>query len=274
MSEVLEGDIDVLPPDVETKVVALRGLPAESQASAVTAMLGHAQAGLLTAIAAQDLPSIRDWRAKASAIQEMTKQLQLGRDMQVQAAEFVRRAERGLGVGIRDGQLAGTVETQQEARVRAGKLRHSADGSQPLAEKARPTDFATSWDLSGSGGGPGIYDLTDGISDGQFDEALTEARGEGNLSRANVARKAKAKTKPAIDADHPLIDAEVARPFRKTARGRKTVEQLAVTIYNLALGVGDIDPAEVDAEQLRSEINITYEAIGVIKRFLKEVNSQ
>ncbi|MBE5512524.1 hypothetical protein [Mycobacteroides abscessus] len=61
----------------------------------------------------------------------------------------------------------------------------------------------------------GIYDLADGVSDEQFEEAITEARAEGNLSRANVARKCKDKARAVrevVDADDPLIDAAAAEP--------------------------------------------------------------
>jgi len=49
-----------------------------------------------------------------------------------------------------------------------------------------PTRFASTGELPSNGGG--IYGLTDGVSDERFDEALTEAKDEGNLSRANVIR--------------------------------------------------------------------------------------
>lgn len=42
----------------------------------------------------------------------------------------------------------------------------------------------------------GIYAMTDGVTDEDFEQALKEARAEGNLSRTNVARKAKAKAQP------------------------------------------------------------------------------
>ena len=35
----------------------------------------------------------------------------------------------------------------------------------------------------------GIYDMTDGVPDEKFEAAITEAKTEGNLSRANVVRK-------------------------------------------------------------------------------------
>lgn len=53
-----------------------------------------------------------------------------------------------------------------------------------------PTDYAAPHELSGEPAGCGIYAMTDGVSDEQFEEAITEARDEGNMSRANVARKA------------------------------------------------------------------------------------
>lgn len=55
--------------------------------------------------------------------------------------------------------------------------------------------------------------MTDGVSDEQFEEALTQAREEGNLSRANVARKAKSKArKESVDADDSLTDATGPKP--------------------------------------------------------------
>jgi len=164
---------------------------------AVTAMLSHARTGLLVAIAAQDLPQIVEYKAKAAAIQEVTKQLRLGKEMQLDAAEFLRRAERGLGVAIREGQKPenGTVETVLEAKSRAGLVRHGTQHN--LDEnllKPKPTDLATPAELYGNGRDSfGIYDLTDNVSEVQFEEALAEAKAEQNLPRANVARKAKAK---------------------------------------------------------------------------------
>ena len=39
------------------------------------------------------------------------------------------------------------------------------------------------------GNGAGIYAMTDGVSDADFEDAIGEAKAEGNLSRANVVRK-------------------------------------------------------------------------------------
>jgi hypothetical protein len=61
-------------------------------------------------------------------------------------------------------------------------------------------DFAPDF-FDNSHKGSSISDFTDGVSDAQFDEAINEARADGSLSRANVARKCKAKSKPVIDAE-------------------------------------------------------------------------
>lgn len=265
---------EVLPPDVHTKVSALQRLDGESQARAVTVMLNHARTGLLTAIAAQDLPQIVEWKQKAAAIQEIAKQVRLGKDMQMDAAEFLRRAERGLGVAIRDGQERGEVETTSEGKSRGAFMRDDLLDKQII--KPKPTDFAKARELSGNAthGDPGIYGMTDGVSDAQFAEALGEARDEGNLSRANVARKCKAKAKPVIDADDPLIDADVEpapKPVRKTAGARKVMTDLVVSMSGLAFIVKDTDPAEVDLESHRGDIESIRQDINVIRRFLKSV---
>jgi len=103
-------------------------------------------------------------------------------------AEFVRRAERGLGVAIREGQERGAVLRQGEKIDRGANQYQSGAVDQMENTKPGPESFAPKGELHGSRG-DGIYALTDNVSDEQFDEVLIEARDEGNLSRANVARR-------------------------------------------------------------------------------------
>ena len=148
-------EVEVLPPEVHQKVNALETLDAEAQARAVTAMLSHSRTGLLAAVAAQDLPLIVEFKAKASAIHEISKQLRLGKDMQADAAEFLRRAERGLGVAIREGQANGTV-------AKRGDI--GGNRSTPVPDLVKTTGLATKGELHGRGGEKhtGIYAMTDG----------------------------------------------------------------------------------------------------------------
>jgi hypothetical protein len=120
--------------------------------------------------------------ALAAAVHPERKRLE--KDVLLDVAELVRRAERAIGVAIRQGQEAGTV---RDARGSKQLLR--ADGGGPLLS---PRDFCNAGELSPGNGQAGVYTLTDGIPDEAFEAAIKEARAEGNLSRASVARKAEA----------------------------------------------------------------------------------
>lgn len=278
MTIIFEGEaIDVLPSEVESKVVALRDLDGDSQAAAVTVMLSHSRTGLLAAIAAQDLPQIVEWKAKASAISEVAKQLRLGKDMQQDAAEFVRRAERGLGVGIREAQARGEVETCNEGKARGSLIRDQVVTYDKV--KPKPTDFASKHELTNTHGG--IYDLADGVSDEQFEEAITESRVEGNLSRANVARKCKVKAQPkreVVDASDPLIDADVASapaatkwPFRNSPT--EFLAEITGSIAAFAENIKWITAGSVELEELEALTKQARDAWSRINKHLKEINN-
>lgn len=142
---------------------------------------------------------------------------------QVAPAEFVRRAERGLGVAIREGQADGTVETVSEGKSRGSAVRDDVVTYDEI--KPKPTDFAGKYELSNTHGG--IYDLTDGVSDEQFEESIAEAKDEGNLSRANVARKAKGKAQ-IVDPAPPSTSPNPAdMPVHRKRMGNKHPEPAA-----------------------------------------------
>ncbi len=116
-----------------------------------------------------------------------TKQLGLSKEIQQDAQEMVRRAEYALGKAIRAGQEQGEIRKQGE--VVQAYDRWSGDVQRTdNSTKASPTDFVSMNELSGADSN-GIYALVDNVPESQFEEALTEARDEGNLSRANVVRK-------------------------------------------------------------------------------------
>lgn len=106
------------------------------------------------------------------------------------AVEMLRRAERALGLAIRRGQQAGEIETRHDATLRATQSREDRrTGAVTVVTKTRPMDYLTRSERSHSNGD--VFDLTDGVTDRCFEEALAAARAEGNLSRANVVRKVK-----------------------------------------------------------------------------------
>lgn len=275
------AELVILPPSRDEKLAAMARMTAEQQVEHVTELLVHSHAGLLVAIAAQDLPGIAEAKQKASTIQEIVKQLRMANDMQLHAIEFVRRAEYGLGVGIRDGQRRGEVETKAEASARGAATRDGLLDKQTI--KPKPTDFATSRELSGNAthNDPGIYGMVDGVSEAQFEEALSEARTERNLSRANVARKCKAKanaTRETVDADDPLIDADVASappatkwPFRNTPT--EFLAEITGSIAAFAENIKWITAGSVESDELETLTKQARDAWSRINKHLKEINN-
>ena len=291
---------EILPPDVESKVTALRTLGGESQARSVTVMLNHARTGLLTAIAAQDLPGIVEYKQKAHAITEISKQLRLGKELQLDAAEFLRRAERGLGVAIREGQANGTVETRSDAASRASierdiKLGRSTKSSDDIVDKTKIVDLLTRTEQSGGRSADcSVFAMTDNVSDQQFDEAIDESKSEGNLSRANVARKAKAKAKHVISEGDPLIDADIdpapnptvnnvitpeqvdeikkpkPRPFKKS--DSEMLAEISGSLRNFADLISYIDANHLTADDVKPVIQ-ALTALGGIRKQLKEIKN-
>lgn len=129
-----------------------------------------------------DIDQIVEVKSQAEAVRVYTMQKQLGKDAQLSAQEIVRRAERGIGVAIRKGQAAGII------RKRGDDARTDLDRETNLVSAKSYFSNGDEWHDT--------YVMTDGVSDSEFDNAVTEARTEGNLSRANVIRKISSR-KPA-----------------------------------------------------------------------------
>lgn len=141
----------------------------------------RAKAWLAGALEHGDIDQIAEVKSQAEAIRVYTMSKQLGKDAVLSATEIVRRAERGIGVLIRRGQEVGAIDENRRGRP---KNFHQSNNL------PRPSDFASKGELHGSSSRqPGIYDLTDNVSNGQFEQVIGDARAEGNLSRANVVRK-------------------------------------------------------------------------------------
>jgi hypothetical protein len=193
----------------------------------------RAKAWLREALDHGEIDQIVECKSQAEAIRVYTMSKQLGKDAELAATEIVRRAERGIGLATRRGQAEGTIRRHGENHghggdyERNGKTVHVA--VRPVDNKVSPGEYA------GNGNARvATYVMTDGVSDEDFEEAVSDARGEGNLSRANLVRKIQARKPPA-----PL-------PQRNTKRhpgGRKPhadtllhcVLQLQGTVERLAI---------------------------------------
>lgn len=162
-----------------TDVALLDSLPKEQQELAVTMMLDQAKQWLDRAMESTNpAREVSEFRAFMATVAEASKQKRLSEDIQLDASEMVRRAERALGVAIREGQEKGAIVS----RGQIGNGRSSQDDdlqspSQYFSHAQEKTD---------------IYGMTDGVTDEQFEEVMVEAREEKNVSRSNIVRKIKA----------------------------------------------------------------------------------
>ena len=107
-------------------MAAVEALDPQAREVAVTQMLTEARAWLAHAVESTGPQVIANFKAQMATVAEATKQLNLSKEIQLDAQEMVRRAERGVGLAIRKGQAEGTIETETEARVRAGAIRQQS----------------------------------------------------------------------------------------------------------------------------------------------------
>lgn len=185
---------------------------------AVSSYLEQARDWLARAVDETGPEQIAAAKAEIATAAEATKQLGLSKEIQLDAQEMVRRAEYALGKAIRKGQAEGTVAKRSDNQWTLSDDPHND------SQKSRPTDFASRRELFGANANQaGIYDLSDGVSDQTFDRAIDDAKAEGNLSRANLARKiigaseVKAKRKPLPDVARDT-GWELRRAVEKVAR--------------------------------------------------------
>lgn len=167
----------------------LESLTPAQRDAAVTAYLVDARDRLALALAATGPEQVKAIKAEASVIAEMSRQVGVSKEIQTDAQEMVRRSEFALGKAIRAGQEAGTVRKNGEHEFAGNQ--HGA-GPVPetntYSQESPKAFFGTSNEMVDT------YAMSDNVTEEEFEAALTEARAEGNVSRANVVRKVKERT--------------------------------------------------------------------------------
>jgi hypothetical protein len=198
----------------------------------VVLCLERGKSWLAEALDKGDLDALVNVKGYAEVLRVATVQKQLGKDAELTAAELVRRAERAIGLGLRRGQEDGAV-------ARRGERGDLHDG------KILVSSFFT--------GGQDTQDtfaVTDGVSDEVFEAALSEAKEEGNVSRANVVRKVKTRT---TTTESQEVTSASAPPRNMPA------EQRAEQIRPLAA-------AGMVASQISAEIGVSEERVRELAR--------
>ena len=232
MTEIIEGELLAAPSSAEmsswkSRIAALETSDPERAEVEITDALTFSNEMLRAvsdvtvqapAVGAQ-FASAGVGTAKLAAVRaaEFAKRLDLSKDLRLESDMQVRRWERALGTAIRDGQARG------EIRGTGGDMSKTSLGSSALPS---PTEFASNKELNGDGKS-GIYALTDGTTPEQFEDALTEAREDGNVSRANVVRKLKAAN--VVDmATGEVIDLDTLTPDNRAARQEERARMLGL----------------------------------------------
>lgn len=187
------------------------------QEMAVSSYLEQARDWLAGAVERTGPEEIAGAKAQIATAAEATKQLGLSKEIQLDAVEMVRRAEYALGKAIRKGQGEGTVLRRGQQVLHLGE------------DHARPTDFGSPSEVYGNGKSGGLIEFADTPRE-HFDAAIAEAKDEGNLSRANVARKAREKSgvpTPSEGTERAHQEAEVINAFASIVRRSLTPKNIS-----------------------------------------------
>lgn len=247
---------------IESDVSALETLDPASREIAITQLLGQAKQFMEVAMKQPDAPRIMaDFKAQIITIAEYAKQKRMSEELQLDATVMVRRSERGLGVAVRKGQEAGIIakrgDGSQKDYVRGGKVVRGAKSPDPNISS--PTEFMG---RNGSTTSE-TYAMADNVTDEQFEEALTAAKTERNVTRANVVRKLKGEdVKPA------------KREPSGTNKTAQMMERLTTALWGLRHSLQEItavdpnlDPAQTSA--WIKEFSTTSQELNRIKNLLK-----
>lgn len=180
MSEPITGEVVLMDDEVKS---TLESLDTPSNEIAISQMLDKAKSYLEVAMRQADAPrAVADFKAEIIAVAQYAKQKKVSEEIQIDAMSMVRRAERSLGLAIREGQEAGVVHTPSSAASEREAKKHGIE-TQPRASSSDYLETSTEM--------RDTYAMTDNVSDEEFEAALEEAKTEKNLARANVVRKIK-----------------------------------------------------------------------------------
>lgn len=214
----------------------------------------RAKSWLAQALEHGEIDQIVELKSQAEAIRVYTTQKQLGKDAELSAAEIVRRAERGLGIAIKRGQHEGTVRRKGEGGGPSSPSRDTTKTS-PTPAFAHPEERRDSYALADA-------------DDNTFEEAIEEAKAEGNVSRANVVRKVKGDREP------------ITNPYQrkyKRAHGDELVERAITSLSGIASALKDVNPGELSdgcVGKFAQELGRVLRELRTFHKGLVELNEE
>lgn len=275
--------------------------------TSVVALLEHAAQWLAEAVHRGEPGDVAVVKAQMHAAEDMAKQLNLSKEIQLDAQEMVRRAEYALDRAIRRAQAEGTGEVNSLASggprgpyERGGKIVNAHPDQKPIGMS--PRDF-----FGGNAEARSAAYQMGAVPPEEFNEALEEAKAEGNLSRANVVRKVKQQAGPTTRSQRADLIADlaaqgyssrqmpeqvgvseesvrqIARDFdieipadRSTLRTRhinstNVVANTVSALEGLVMGVELIDYDELDLREASQWADSLKDSLRVLNRFAKKI---
>jgi hypothetical protein len=265
----------------------------DRSAASVVTLLEQAKSWLATCVEMTGPAEIAAAKAQIVTAETYARELRLSKDIQMDAQEMVRRAEYALGKSIRKGQADGVIGVRHVKHADIGgadiKTPHEAAGL------SRPQDLTDA------------YSLADGVEEAEFDAALSDAKAEGNLSRANVVRKIKGQSSAVTrdmraDMIRSLADQgyssrqmpakvgvteetvrQIARDFgieiqadKAVSRARRhdshrIASETVATLDGLAMGIELINYDDLDPEEARQWADSLNHSLRALNRFHKQI---
>lgn len=172
---------------------------------AVTDYLMRARDQLTLAVNLSGPEAVAAVKAQIATAAEATKQLGLSKEIQTDAQEMVRRAEYAVRKAVTLAQASGDVRSRQTNLVNTPRSTSTSTSSDTPSPR---TFFTTESEYRDANV---MADLTEQ----QFEDVLTEAREEGDLSRPNIVEKAREIARPATQPKKPP-----RKPLTETAKTR------------------------------------------------------
>lgn len=270
----MSTDVAVISTDLALigTVEEIAKLPADQQPMYITAALAESRKWLSLATESTNPRPFAEIKAWAASIAEYARQKGLASEIVADGQEMLRRAERAVGQAVRNGQAAGEIRTRSDGPAVRDQVcdANKVGVDEFFGHKNEMTE---------------IYAVTDRVSDEQFDHVLTDARAEGNLSRANVVRKVKGISSPQTrDSRADLITDLAAKGYaspqmvKHVGVSEETVRQIArdygieIPGDKVTLGTRRIDSIKVARETVYSLEGIVSTLSLINTESLRELN--
>ncbi|HVX20933.1 MAG TPA: hypothetical protein VHB02_06280 [Acidimicrobiales bacterium] len=172
---------------------------------------------------AQSIDDVRHTKAIAVGYENVIREKEMAFDAQLAATEIVRRCERRIGQLVRKGQEEGSIRAPgSDTRTDLpDRVHHVVPGPREAVGATHRSELEP------------LYRMADS-SDDSFDQAIEEAKQEGNLSRANVVRKVKGDPGPRAERDSVHYRAPRLNLERVLRESTSTLEALAATLETVS----------------------------------------